>query len=172
MASVEEAKLEGECFQDALRLVCQFFRVDNLFEDQVKAIKAFFKGKNVFFCASTGYGKSIVFQSIPLLADILLDQVIGTSTAIVVCPLVSLMRDQVSKMNELGINAAAVFQGQDETILKDVEMAYIRWFSRHLSQCWPPNVGGKCVSPKPLWETVSALLLMELIVSLNGKVLV
>ena len=31
------------------------------------------------------------------------------------------MRDQVSKMNELGINAAAVFQGQDETILKDVE---------------------------------------------------
>ena len=74
MASVEEAKLEGECFQDALRLVCQFFRVDNLFEDQVKAIKAFFKGKNVFFCASTGYGKSIVFQSIPLLTDILLDQ--------------------------------------------------------------------------------------------------
>ena len=31
MASVEEAKLEGECFQDALRLVCQFFRLDNLF---------------------------------------------------------------------------------------------------------------------------------------------
>ena len=64
MASVEEAKLEGECFQDALRLVCQFFRVDNIFEDQVKVIKAFFKGNNVFYCASTGYGKSIVFQSI------------------------------------------------------------------------------------------------------------
>ena len=121
MASVEEVKLEGECFQDALRLVCQFFRVDNIFEDQVKVIKAFFKGNNVFYCASTGYGKSIVFQSIPLLADILLDQVIGTSTAIVVCPLVSLMRDQVSKVNELGINAAAVFQGKDKAILKDVE---------------------------------------------------
>ena len=88
---------------------------------KLRLLKHFFKGNNVFFCASTGYGKSIVFQSIPLLTDILLDQVIGTSTAIVVCPLVSLMRDQVSKMNELGINAAAVFQGQDETILKDVE---------------------------------------------------
>lgn len=121
MAFVEEAKLEGKCFEDALRLVCQFFKVDNLFDDQVKAIKAFFKGNNVFFCASTGYGKSILFQSIPLLADILLDQVIGTSTAVVICPLISLMLDQVSKMSELGINAAAVFQGQDEAVLKDVE---------------------------------------------------
>ena len=63
MASVEEAKLEGECFQDALRLVCQFFRVDSLFEDQVKAIKAFFKGNNVFFCASTRYGNRVSIDS-------------------------------------------------------------------------------------------------------------
>jgi ATP-dependent DNA helicase RecQ len=95
--------------------------VENLFEDQVNAIKAFFKGNNVFFCASTGYGKSIVFQSIPLFTDILLDQVIGTSTVVVVCPLTSLMLDQVSKMSELGISAAAVFQGQDEAVLNDIE---------------------------------------------------
>ena len=75
----------------------------------------------MFFCASTAYGKSIVFQSIPLFADLLLDQVIGTSTVVVVCPLTALMLDQVNKMNELGINAAAVFQGQDEAFLDDIE---------------------------------------------------
>lgn len=121
MALIEDSKLNGECFQEALRLVCQYFQIDSLFDDQVKDIKALFQGKNVFFCASTGYGKSIVFQSIPLLADILLDQVIGTSTTIVICPLVSLMLDQVSRLEELGISAAAVFENQDESVLADVE---------------------------------------------------
>ena len=121
MALVEESVLEGECFEDAIRLVCHFFQVENLFPEQIKAIKAFFRGNDVFFCASTGYVKSIIFQSLPLFADTLLDQVIGTSTVVVICPLTALMLDQVSKMNELGINAAAVFQGQDETVLDDIE---------------------------------------------------
>ncbi|CAB3981037.1 Hypothetical predicted protein [Paramuricea clavata] len=39
MALVEEAKLEEDCFQHALQQVCYFFQVQNLFEDQVNAIK-------------------------------------------------------------------------------------------------------------------------------------
>ena len=62
-----------------------------------------------------------MFQSIHLFTDILLDQVISTSTVVVVWPLTSLMLDQVSKMNELGISAATVFQGQDEAVLNDIE---------------------------------------------------
>ena len=54
MALVEESKLEGECFHDAARIVCKFFQVESLFEEQIKAIKAFFRGNDVFFCASTG----------------------------------------------------------------------------------------------------------------------
>ena len=54
--------LEGEIFEDALRQVCFFFQVEKLYEDQVSAIKSVLKGDDVFFCASTGYGKSIVFQ--------------------------------------------------------------------------------------------------------------
>ena len=88
MAIFGDEILEGEIFEDALRQVCYFFQVDKLYDDQISAIKSFFKGNNVFLCASTGYGKSIVFQCIPLLTDILLEQVIGTSTAIVICPLV------------------------------------------------------------------------------------
>ena len=91
------------------------------------------------FSGRTGYGKSIVFQSIPLLADLLLDQVIGTSTVVVVCPLTALMLDQVNKMNDLGINAAAVFQGQ----AMKLKMAYILLFSHRLNPCWLQNDGIK-----------------------------
>lgn len=145
MAVVEESKLQGECFQEAVRLVCNFFRVENLFEEQVEAIKAFFRGNDVFFCASTGYGKSIVFQSIPLFADILLDQVVGTSTVVVICPLTALMLEQVTKMNELAINAAAVFQGQDEAVLDDIEngiysLVYTSLESMLATKRWDKNL--------------------------------
>ena len=121
MALVEEGKLEGPCFDEAIRQVCYFFQVDRLYDDQLNAVKAFLKGNNVFLCASTGYGKSIVFQCIPLIVDILLEQAIGTSTVIVISPLVSLMLDQVKKLNELGISAVAVVQGQDEAVLNDIQ---------------------------------------------------
>ena len=120
MALIKDSVLESEIFEDALRQVCFFFQIEKLYEDQVSAMKSVLKGDDVFFCASTGYGKSIVFQCIPLLTDILLDQAIGTSTVIVICPLVSLMHDQVRKMNDLGITAAAVFKEQDEEVLDNV----------------------------------------------------
>ena len=41
---------------------------------------------------------------------------------VVVCPLTSLMLDQV---NELGISAAAVFQGQDEAVLNDTARFHV-----------------------------------------------
>ena len=120
MALIEDSILEGQVFADALRQVCFFFQIEKLYEDQVSAIKSVLKGKDVFFCASAGYGESIVFQCIPLLTDILLDQAIGTSTVIVICPLVSLMHDQVKKKNDLGITAAAVFKEQDKEVLDNI----------------------------------------------------
>ena len=74
MALIEDSILEGQVFADALRQVCFFFQIEKLYEDQVSAIKSVLKGKDIFFCASSGYGESIVFQCIPLLTDILLDQ--------------------------------------------------------------------------------------------------
>ena len=46
---------------------------------------------------------------------------IGTSTVVVIYPLTALRLDQFSKMNELGITAAAVFQGPDEAVFDDIE---------------------------------------------------
>ena len=97
-----------------------FFQLDALYDDQVHAIRSFLKGDNMFFCVGTGYGKSIIFQCMSLLVDILSDQVVGTSTMIVVNRLVSLILDQVNKLKHYGINAVAIFQDQDEDVLNDI----------------------------------------------------
>ena len=50
-------------------------------------------GENVYLSAHTGFGKSIVFQSVPWFFDLINDQNLDTSTLIVVSPLISLMED-------------------------------------------------------------------------------
>lgn len=51
-------------------------------------------GKDTFICRNTGGGKSLCYQMIPI---------ISKKTALIVSPLVSLMEDQVLKMNALGL---------------------------------------------------------------------
>jgi superfamily II DNA helicase RecQ len=96
--------------------------VESFYEDQQVALKQFFQGKNIFFSAHTGYGKSLVFQAIPVIADFLDDNLLGTSVVLVILPLISLMKDQVKNCNEhLGISAVAIYSKQDEEILQNIE---------------------------------------------------
>eukprot|EP00794_Sanderia_malayensis_P001046 gene1046-372_t len=80
----------------------------DMHEDQKLAIKAFIEGKDIYFSASTGYGKSMVFQSLPFVVDALREQNYGTSTLIVIVPLRALAEDQVARMNRVGINAISL----------------------------------------------------------------
>ena len=121
MASIDIATLEGEEFKSATDVVRYFFQVESLHKEQVQCIKAFFRGKDVYFSAGTGYGKSLVYQAIPLFHDLLIEQVIGTSIGIIICPLTSLMLDQVAHLQSLGINAVAVHADQDPKVLEEVE---------------------------------------------------
>ena len=109
-----------------------------------------------------------MFQCIPLLTDILLDQAIGTSTVIVICPLVSLTHDQVRKMNDLGITAAAVFKEQDEEVLDNVldgnySLVFTSPESMLATKRWE--------SLSPSWKTVCASLLTKLTALVSGKCL-
>jgi hypothetical protein len=76
MAFIERENLQGKTFEDALKIVCGFFQIGNLYEEQKTILRQFFLGKTVFFSAGTGYGKSLIFQAVPLLADLLIDQAI------------------------------------------------------------------------------------------------
>ena len=112
-AIIERGKIEGEPFERALHIVSRFFQVQSFYDEQKNILREFFLGKSIFFSAGTGYGRSLIFQAVPLLADLLMNQAIGTSIAIIISPLVSLMLDQVAYIKSIGLNAAALYEGQD-----------------------------------------------------------
>ena len=56
-----------------------------------------------------------------IIADVLKDQAIGTSTVLVLSPLISLMKDQVQHINNsFSILAAATFDGQEDAIARNL----------------------------------------------------
>ena len=129
-------------FDDALKMVCHFFDVKELLPDQIEAIERFLSGKDIYFSAPTGYGKSLIFQCLPMVVDLLTDEAIGSCIAVVISPLKALMLDQVSKLRrDTGVTAAAIFDGQDEEVLKSIEngeysLVYASPESLLASDCW------------------------------------
>ena len=117
----ELAELDLGKLEEAFNLVCHFFDMEMLHHDQKAALRAFLSGQDLYFSAPTGFGKSLIFQSIPLIIDHLKDQAVGTSLAIIISSLKSLILDQVEQLNKTGVSAAAVFDGQSEDILKGME---------------------------------------------------
>ena len=90
---------DQEKFVDGLNIVSTLLGVDELMPDQKLALSKYFKDrKNLYYSAPTGHGKSLVFQAIPLLMDHMADLAFGSSTLIVICPLTSLMMDQVNSL--------------------------------------------------------------------------
>lgn len=69
---------------------CKTFGIEKFHEEQHKAIEKFFDGKDVFVSLPTGYGKSIIFQSIPVIASHLWKK---PCTIFIVSPLKALMQD-------------------------------------------------------------------------------
>jgi ATP-dependent DNA helicase RecQ len=66
---------------------------------QLKVIEAVVQGRDCIALMPTGAGKSLTFQVPARLLD---------GTVLVVSPLISLMKDQVDALNELGFRAAAI----------------------------------------------------------------
>eukprot|EP00794_Sanderia_malayensis_P020986 gene20986-23039_t len=139
-----------EKFKDALTLLYKYFNdVDMIKPDQEKALRSYFKAKkNVYYSAPTGHGKSLVFQAMPLVADMLAENVIGTSNILVITPLLSLMHDQVDFLNsKTGLSAAAIYQGQTEEVLEDIadgvySIVYASPESMLSSQRWRKIIAG------------------------------
>ena len=108
-------------FNEGIEYIIYLFQIENILNDQRTALVKFFKGNDIYFGAPMGFGKSLIFQSMPIIADHLLEHAMGTSSVLVIPPLQSLMFDQVTYLNSIGISAAAIYDGQDEDILKDIE---------------------------------------------------
>ena len=85
--------------EEAGHILKKYFGYDNFREGQEKLLRSILSGVDTLGVMPTGAGKSICFQ-VPAL-------VLGGVT-IVVSPLISLMKDQVSALNDAGIHAAYI----------------------------------------------------------------
>ncbi|HLO43230.1 MAG TPA: ATP-dependent DNA helicase RecQ [Leadbetterella sp.] len=74
----------------------EIFGFDNFRGEQEKIIKSIVSGKNTFVIMPTGAGKSLCYQ---------LPATVLEGTAIVISPLIALMKNQVDQMMAFGINA-------------------------------------------------------------------
>jgi len=91
-------------------------------EEQLKAAREFMTGRNVFVRLPTGSGKSMCYGCLPYAFDELEANTFGdlsrnaeeNAIILIVCPLTSLMEDQVKKFTAMGLKAAFVGEAQDD----------------------------------------------------------
>eukprot|EP00112_Aurelia_sp_Birch-Aquarium-sp1_P004728 Seg1537.5 transcript_id=Seg1537.5/GoldUCD/mRNA.D3Y31 product="ATP-dependent DNA helicase hus2/rqh1" protein_id=Seg1537.5/GoldUCD/D3Y31 len=105
-------------FKEGLDFVCHRFGVKGFLRDQETVLQKFFQGRHVYFSAPTGYGKSLICQSMPIIADHLLERPLFTSIVLVISPLKALMYDEVKYLNSIGMSAVAITGEEDESTLK------------------------------------------------------
>ena len=68
-------------------------------ENQKRGVEAVLAGRDAFVGTRTGSGKSLIYECIP---------VIKPGIVVVVAPLLSIMREQVDKLHNLGLSATYI----------------------------------------------------------------
>lgn len=87
----------------AEHLLKQRFGLDRFYDEQWDTISRVFRGERLLLIERTGYGKSLCFQFPATLFD---------GLTVVFSPLIALMRDQVNKLQALGIMAKCINSNQ------------------------------------------------------------
>lgn len=117
--------MEGLSLTEALK---QYFGFDNFKGDQKSIIRNLMNGKDVFVLMPTGGGKSLCYQLPSLMMD---------GTAIVVSPLIALMKNQVDVINGLteesgvahylnsSLNRPAIKQVEDDVHSGRTKLLYV-----------------------------------------------
>ncbi len=99
----------------------EIFNLNNFYEDQWEVITRLFNGERIFLIEKTGYGKSLCYQ---------FPAVHFEGTTIVFSPLIALMRDQIAKLNSLGISARCINSHQtheeNQAVIEDVKRNKIK----------------------------------------------
>ena len=84
---------------DKYEILSKYFGYNEFLAGQERLIDAAVSGRDVLGVMPTGAGKSVCYQVPALMAD---------GITLVVSPLISLMRDQVGALRQLGVSAAFI----------------------------------------------------------------
>jgi ATP-dependent DNA helicase RecQ len=107
--------------QEAELVLQKTFRLNHFYDEQWTTIEKILKGERVLLIEKTGFGKSLCFQ---------FPAVLLSGTTVIFSPLIALMRDQVKKLNSLGIAAKCVnseqTQEENSQIISDAKAGKIK----------------------------------------------
>ena len=103
--------------------VCEQFKFSELNKHQKEAIiSVVLKKKDVFVSLPTGFGKSVIFQALPMVFDGFTGE--SGHIVIVVSPLLSLIKDQTERLRQVGISCVSLsdvsMQGETKQAILDV----------------------------------------------------
>jgi DNA topoisomerase-3 len=99
----------------AERLLRQVFGHDHFRPHQAEVVEALASGQDALLVMPTGAGKSLCYQ---------LPGLVRGGTTLVISPLIALMEDQVTKLQSLGLRAAALHTGRGRADGQAVAQAY------------------------------------------------
>ncbi len=85
--------------QDAEVILYKTFKISHFYDEQWFTINKIINGERVLLIEKTGFGKSLCFQ---------FPGILFKGTTVIFSPLIALMRDQVKKLNNLGISAKCI----------------------------------------------------------------
>ena len=109
-----------DLWKEALSSVQNQFDIEQLLPEQEQSLRAFIDKGNVFVNLPTGFGKSLTYQGLPILYDVLHSRDRGSSLLLVISPLKSLMEDQVAYLASKGVPAVRIIGNEDTEIIQQV----------------------------------------------------
>ena len=148
-------------FLRALDHVCETFSIPSLHSEQEDCLKAIFAGKNVYASLPTGYGKSMIFYAIPVVADSVFNRPRGSSKVVIISPLKTLMEDQVQYLKSRGLPAVALHDDQTEEILKEVESGHFSYIFASPERMLNSSRWRKLLSTDLYRKTLAAVVVDE-----------
>lgn len=103
---MEASTWSDSTIESAVRGAFERLGYHSVRDEQMEAVRAFLKGRDVFVSLPTGSGKSLCYGCLPLAFDSLLCS--SRSIVVVVSPLKALMVDQVAAFSARGLRAVYV----------------------------------------------------------------
>ena len=111
--------MEPKLVQKKYEILRQVFGYDQFRPGQEEVVDSLLEGQDVLAVMPTGAGKSICYQLPALLRQ---------GVAVVVSPLISLMKDQVQSLLQMGVRAAYINSSLSEAPVSYTHLTFSRYF--------------------------------------------
>jgi ATP-dependent DNA helicase RecQ len=106
---------------EAEQILQATFKIDKFYDEQWQTIEKILNGERVLLIEKTGFGKSLCFQ---------FPATVFSGITVIFSPLIALMRDQVKKLQTLGISAKCINSEQtpeeNSQIIEDAKQGKIK----------------------------------------------